>query len=145
MSYFFAISIILCFISAGQEKISYNGSGNYTLRERTDLRRYDNGKYIGLVSREVTSFINPVSCEDGYEYEGNFYVNQKTNHNLYRVGNTISDYIYASFKIDDKGNLKMFVDNGFPTFRSFPAFPDKKITKGDGIHSRGSCISKGQN
>lgn len=128
---FFAISIILCFISAGQEKISYNGSGNYTLRERTDLRRYDNGKYIGLVSREVTSFINPVSCEDGYEYEGNFYVNQKTNHNLYRVGNTISDYIYASFKIDDKGNLKMFVDNGFPTFRSFPAFPDKKITKGD--------------
>ena len=52
---------ILIFVPNGysQEsvKLSYNGSGNYILVERTDLRRYDNGRYIGLMSREVRSFI----------------------------------------------------------------------------------------
>ena len=101
------------------------------MRERTDLRRYDNGKYIGLVSREVTSFINPVYCENGYQYEGNFYVNEMTNRNYAKVGNGINDYIFASFKIDEKGNLQMISDYGFPSFRSFPAFPEKQIKKGD--------------
>lgn len=101
------------------------------MRERTDLRRYDNGKYVGLVSREVTSFINPVYCENGYQYEGNFYVNEMTNRNYAKVGNGINDYIFASFKIDEKGNLQMISDYGFPSFRSFPAFPEKQIKKGD--------------
>lgn len=101
------------------------------MRERTDLRRYDNGKYVGLVSREVTSFINPVFCENGYQYEGNFYVNEKTKRNYSKVGNSINDYIYSSFKIDEKGNLQMISDYGFPSFRSFPAFPEKQIKKGD--------------
>ena len=29
--------------------ISYNGNRNYVFTERTDLRRYDNGKYVGLL------------------------------------------------------------------------------------------------
>ena len=123
--------LIYFFCLFSQQRIKYNGCGNYTLRERTDLRRYDNGKYIGLVSREVTSFINPVYCENGYQYEGNFYVNEMTNRNYAKVGNGINDYIFASFKIDEKGNLQMISDYGFPSFRSFPAFPEKQIKKGD--------------
>ena len=123
--------LIYFFCVFSQQRIKYNGCGNYTLRERTDLRRYDNGKYVGLVSREVTSFINPVYCENGYQYEGNFYVNEMTNRNYAKVGNGINDYIFASFKIDEKGNLQMISDYGFPSFRSFPAFPEKQIKKGD--------------
>ena len=129
ISFVFSFSFFFCVFS--QQQIKYNGCGNYTLRERTDLRRYDNGKYIGLVSREVTSFINPVYCENGYQYEGNFYVNEMTNRNYAKVGNGINDYIFASFKIDEKGNLQMISDYGFPSFRSFPAFPEKQIKKGD--------------
>ena len=110
------------------------------MRERTDLRRYDNGKYVGLVSREVTSFINPVFCENGYQYEGNFYVNEKTNRNYSKVGNSINDYIYSSFKIDDKGNLQMISDYGFPSFRSFPAFPEKQIKKGDSWNAQAQRV-----
>ena len=102
---FFSFLIIFCLFS--QQQIKYTGCGNYTLRERTDLRRYDNGKYVGLVSREVTSFINPVFCENGYQYEGNFYVNEKTNRNYSKVGNSINDYIYSSFKIDDVDNINL--------------------------------------
>ena len=129
ISFVFSFSFFFCVFS--QQQIKYNGCGNYTLRERTDLRRYDNGKYIGLVSREVTSFINPVYCENGYQYEGNFYVNEMTNRYYAKVGNGINDYIFASFKIDEKGNLQMISDYGFPSFRSFPAFPEKQIKKGD--------------
>ena len=110
------------------------------MRERTDLRRYDNGKYVGLVSREVTSFINPVFCENGYQYEGNFYVNEKTNRNYSKVGNVINDYIYSSFKIDEKGNLQMISDYGFPSFRSFPAFPEKQIKKGDSWNAQAQRV-----
>lgn len=110
------------------------------MRERTDLRRYDNGKYVGLVSREVTSFINPVFCENGYQYEGNFYVNEKTNRNYSKVGNEINDYIYSSFKIDEKGNLQMISDYGFPSFRSFPAFPEKQIKKGDSWNAQAQRV-----
>ena len=110
------------------------------MRERTDLRRYDNGKYVGLVSREVTSFINPVFCENGYQYEGNFYVNEKTNRNYSKVGNSINDYIYSSFKIDEKGNLQMISDYGFPSFRSFPAFPEKQIKKGDSWNAQAQRV-----
>ena len=67
-------------------KLSYNGSGNYILVERTDLRRYDNGRYIGLMSREVRSFITamekPETVFAGVNpldkfYDGNFYVDGK--------------------------------------------------------------------
>ena len=135
---FFSFLIIFCLFS--QQRIKYNGCGNYTLRERTDLRRYDNGKYVGLVSREVTSFINPVFCENGYQYEGNFYVNEKTNRNYSKVGNSINDYIYSSFKIDEKGNLQMISDYGFPSFRSFPAFPEKQIKKGDSWNAQAQRV-----
>ena len=135
---FFSFLIIFCLFS--QQRIKYNGCGNYTLRERTDLRRYDNGKYVGLVSREVTSFINPVFCENGYQYEGNFYVNEKTNRNYSKVGNEINDYIYSSFKIDEKGNLQMISDYGFPSFRSFPAFPEKQIKKGDSWNAQAQRV-----
>lgn len=128
---FFLICNFLSFFIFSQQQIVYKGSKSYTLRERTDLRRYDNGKYTGLVCREVTSFINPVESEDDFAYEGSFFVNQKTNRNQTNVGFGISDYIFASFKIDSKGNTKMIVDNGFPTFRNFPAFPEKKIKIGD--------------
>ncbi len=118
------------FVSA-QTTISYNGSGNYMLRERTDLRRYDNGKYIGLVSREVSSFIIPVSSENGYLYEGNFFVQQKTQRAMHQVGEGIDDSIPSVFKINSEGEFSMIEDYGYPSFRSFPTFPKNKVKAGD--------------
>ncbi|MCR4947994.1 MAG: OmpA family protein [Treponema sp.] len=130
------LSLVLPLIlSAGfvfaQTSISYNGSGNYMLRERTDLRRYDNGKYIGLVSREVSSFIIPVSSENGYLYEGNFFVQQKTQRAMHQVGAGIDDSIPSVFKINSEGDFSMIEDYGYPSFRSFPTFPKNKVKPGD--------------
>ena len=111
--------------------ISYSGNDNYILTERTDLRRYDNGKYVGLTSREVKSFITP-SYSDGEKiYDGLFYVEQDTKHLAQAIDSGIHDAIASVFKIDEQGSMTMLEDNGYPSFRSFPSFPKKEIKIGD--------------
>ncbi len=112
-------------------QISYSGEHNYILTERTDLRLYKNGKYVGLESREISSFIIPVFKDNQRIYEGNFYVNKDTKHNQQLVKDGIHRAIPASFTIDNEGNLTMIEDNGYPSFRSFPSFTTQKIKKGD--------------
>ena len=114
-----------------QSQISYNGSPTYTLVERTDLLRYDNNKYVGLMSREVRSFITPVSQNNGYLYEGNFFVNEKTQRNTSSVASGIHDSILSVFRIGKDGVLTMVEDHGYPSFRSFPSYPGHKIQIGE--------------
>ncbi len=111
--------------------ISYSGNNNYILTERTDLRRYDNGKYVGLTSREVKSFITPAYDNGERIYDGLFYVEQDTVHMAQAIDSGIHDAITSVFKIDQQGSMTMLEDNGFPSFRSFPSFPKKEIQKGD--------------
>lgn len=115
-----------------QVLIQYNQDKTYTLVERTDLRRYDNGRYIGLLSREVRSFINQDE-HPKYKnfYQGDFYVLEKTKRNSFEVTLGINEAIPSSFTISEDGNLTMIEDNGFPSFRSFPTFPKDKIKIGD--------------
>lgn len=126
----FFLSSILGFgfsVSANEVQFCYNGGRNYSLVERTDLRRYDNNRYVGLLSREVRSFIS----NDGDLYEGSFYVSQDTVRASSVVGTGIHDSIPSVFRISEDGNLTMIEDNGFPSFRSFPAFTANRITFGD--------------
>ena len=113
------------------QTISYKGSRNYKFTERSDLRVYQNGKYIGLQSKIVSAFIIPDRSEKGLVYEGDFFVDQDTNRNKAQVALGIHEAIPSSFIINSDGNLTMLVDNGYPSFRSFPAFSSRKIKKGD--------------
>lgn len=141
--------------------IQYKGGGNYSLVERTDLRRYDNGRYTGLVSREVRSFITSTSpdslasrsytaampngaggsgakaapalqtlSEDSF-YDGNFYIKEETMKNRRKAANSINMSIPSSFRITQSGELVMIEDNGYPSFRSFPAFSSSAVHIGD--------------
>ncbi len=118
-------------LSDDTQTISYKGSRNYKFTERSDLRVYQNGKYVGLQSKIVSAFIIPTWTDKGLVYEGDFYIDQDTNRNKAQVALGIHEAIPSSFIINDDGNLTMLVDNGYPSFRSFPAFTSKKIKKGD--------------
>lgn len=127
------LSIIFLFCSnAGAEQIHYRGGKNYTLVERTDLRRYDNNRYVGLLSREVRSFI----ASDNGLYEGSFYVDETTKHKNMSVAAGLHNSIPSTFRIDDEGVLTMLEDCGYPSFRSFPAFTKESIKIGDSWTSR---------
>lgn len=125
--------------------LRYNGSGSYVYVERTDLRRYDNGKYTGLVSREVRSFIYPIGVPEGGRitdsyYDGSFYINEGTVRNSANVGIQLNDSVPTSFRITEDGELIMIKDNGFPSFRSFPAFTKNRIKYGDRWQSKAERI-----
>ncbi len=96
--------------------------------ERSNLRRFDNGKYVGLSNHEVRSFITP--GDDGV-YDGNFYVMENTVRNQSSVLAGIYDSIPSKFKIGKDGKMVMIEDNGYPSFRSFPILPAGKIKIGD--------------
>ena len=122
----------------GQTVMTYNykGGKNYTLVERTDLRRYENGKYKGLTSREVRSFISPSTYytdDNSYYdlYEGNFYVDEDTVRASRNVSQSVHDAIPSVFKIDLNGNFSMLEDHGYPSFRSFPSYPSSSVKPGD--------------
>lgn len=123
--------------------LRYSGKGGYSLVERTNLRRYVNGKYVGLTSREVRSFISPSLAPDpSFEnpkhqfygdqwYDGSFYVNEATMRNMATAAVGIHDSIPSVFHISSKGKVTMYADNGYPSFRSFPAFTTEKVKSGD--------------
>lgn len=113
------------------QTISYKGSRNYKFIERSDLRLYKNGRYVGLQSKMVSAFIIPSWTDKGLVYEGDFFVDQDTNRNKAQVALGIHEAIPSSFIINSDGNLTMLVDNGYPSFRSFPTFTSRKIQKGD--------------
>ena len=136
------ISCALAFSALAQTSITYSGSGGYSLVERTDLRRYENGKYKGLTSREVRSFISPSESPNGmYEedrwYDGSFYVNEETLRNTQSVTAGIHDSIPSVFRISANGKLTMYEDNGYPSFRSFPSFPTVPVKIGDRWNAMG--------
>lgn len=113
--------------------LEYKGSGNYTLVERTNLRRYDNGKYTGLLSREVRSFVSKSfskNNDDDIFYEGSFYVTEQTVKSQKIADKGIHDSVLSSFFIKKDGSMSMNVDNGFPSFRGFPSFPKESVSPG---------------
>lgn len=113
-------------------QLKYSASKNYVLVERTDLRCYENKKYIGLLSRELRSFIFPEKTENNFTfYSGDFYVWQETRRNKQEVKNGIHDSIESKFKISDDGIFEMIEDNGFPSFRNFPSYTKNELKQGD--------------
>lgn len=111
--------------------------------ERTNLRRYVNGKYVGLTSREVRSFVSPSEpplkrfrakgsvYENDQWYDGSFYVMEETLRNAQAVGAEIHEAVQSVFHISENGRLTMYKDNGYPSFRSFPAYTADKVRAGE--------------
>ncbi len=144
----FALSVVIFLIFSqiifSQTKIAYHGDSSYTLVERTNLRRYVNGKYSGLTSREVRSFISRTFAPGGIPsaksdrwYDGNFFVVEETLRNSKATMAGIHQAIPSVFKISADGKMTMFQDKGYPTFRSFPSYTTEHLKPGDSWKGEG--------
>ena len=139
----FATADTEIFAQAQAVKLHYSGKGGYSLVERTNLRRYVNGKYVGLTSREVRSFVSPCEpplmrfkakgsvYENDQWYDGSFYVMEETLRNSQVAGAGIHEAVQSVFHISKNGQLTMYKDNGYPSFRSFPAYTADKVNVGE--------------
>ena len=127
---FIFVFFINFYVFSQESVLRYYGNRNYNFVERSDLRKYENGRYVGLVSKEVSAFIMPVFDGENYIYEGHFFVNQETVKSMQTVGFGINDFVPSKFIIHDDGTFRMLEDNGYPTFRSFPTYPKEKVSVG---------------
>ena len=132
------------FSQSKNTKITYSGDSSYKMVERTNLRRYVNGKYSGLTSREVRSFISRSEAPNGIRssksdrwYDGNFFVVEETLRNSQATMAGIHDAIPSVFKISADGKMTMISDNGYPTFRSFPSYTTEQLKPGDSWKGEG--------
>jgi outer membrane protein OmpA-like peptidoglycan-associated protein len=117
--------------SAGSALLIREARGPYSLVERSDWSRYDNGKYIGHVYREVRASILPQDRGNaGHHYQGNFFVMEETLRDMRQSARAVDEVIPVSFSIDGERGLVIHDDRGFPEFRNFPAFPRGAISPG---------------
>jgi outer membrane protein OmpA-like peptidoglycan-associated protein len=102
----------------------------YSVTERSDWSRYDNGKYTGHVYREVRASIVPSETGGSAFYRGNFFVFEETLRDLRQSAQAVDAIIPASFWVDDDGTTQIEDDKGFPSLRGFPAFPEGDLKPG---------------
>ncbi len=108
--------------------LRYDEASAYRLVERSDWARYDDGKYVGHVYREVRGSLEPGA---GGEYRGTFYVLEETLRDLRASARAVDDVYDAAFRVLPDGSYVPLKDNGFPTLRGFPAFPAEPVAVGD--------------
>jgi outer membrane protein OmpA-like peptidoglycan-associated protein len=117
--------------SPGPALLVRDFQGPYSLVERSDWSRYDNGKYTGHVYREVRASILPQDGGSaGRQYRGNFFVMEETLRDMRQSARAVDEVIPVNFTIDNEKGLVIKDDRGFPEYRNFPAFPAGAISPG---------------
>lgn len=112
--------------------MSLNQTGPYTVIDKSNWSRYDNGKYIGHVYREVRASIVPESGGDtgNLLYRGNFFVLEETLRDMVQSARQVDVIVPVSFEMYRDGDIKIETDYGFPSLRGFPSYPSQAISVG---------------
>jgi outer membrane protein OmpA-like peptidoglycan-associated protein len=112
--------------------LAMSGTEAYSLVERSDWSRYRNGKYVGHTYHEVRASIVPqkITGSSDLLYQGNFLVLEETLHDMRQSARAINAMAAVRFRLNEKGDITLEEDNGFPTLRRFPLFPSQQIAPG---------------
>ncbi|MDR2136039.1 MAG: OmpA family protein [Treponema sp.] len=127
-------------LDGGGIRLAAGSTGPYTMVERSDWSRYDNGKYLGHVYHEVRASIKPESAADSFEYRGNFFVLEETLRDMRASARSVDAIVPVSFRIYPDGSMVIEEDRGFPTLRGFPAFPSEKVIPGSRWTAEGERV-----
>lgn len=115
--------------TADRVRLSFGDLGAYRMVERSDWARYDDGKYVGHVYREVRGSLSgrpaavPGAVPGAVEYYGEFFVLEETLRDMTATARSLDDIVPAVFRINADGSFAPIKDEGFPSLRGFPAFP----------------------
>jgi outer membrane protein OmpA-like peptidoglycan-associated protein len=142
--------------SGGKFRLAAGNTGPYTMVERSDWSRYDNGKYLGHVYHEVRASIKPEELTYGtggdagngrrnaggesFAYRGNFFVLEETLRDMRASARPVDAIVPVSFRIYRNGDMVVEEDRGFPSLRGFPAFPDEAVSPGSRWTAQGQRV-----
>ncbi|MBW8004054.1 MAG: hypothetical protein FVQ80_19025, partial [Planctomycetes bacterium] len=80
--------------------VQYLPGDKFKITEKADLRRYENGRFIGLSYREVRGILDVQPGQDGrYEVQGSFFVFEETKHKDRHVARKIDDVVPVKFSL----------------------------------------------
>lgn len=153
-------------VPSGSIQLAADNAGPYKMIERSDWSRYDNGKYVGHVYREVRASIIPELSADpetppreralgfppgpakgagginggasSFLYRGNFFVLEETLRDMRQSARSVDEIISVKFTIFPNGNMVIDDDQGFPSLRGFPTFPRAAVQPGSKWTAQGS-------
>lgn len=129
---FLSTALLGAVLGAGAQGIvlSYAGTDSYVLTEKSDWSRYEDGRYVGHVYREVRARMEPDSAQAVALWSGDFLVFEETLRDMSAAARLVEGQVPASFRISGDGTLRMETDRGYPSFRGFPAFSARPVLPG---------------
>lgn len=149
-------------LGGGEIRLTTGSTGPYTIVERSDWSRYDNGKYLGHVYHEVRASIKPEGPlltpggtgsspvgggtdgrfpegePEAFEYRGNFFVLEETLRDMQAGARPVDAIIPVTFRVYRNGDMVIEEDRGFPSLRGFPAFPSEAVRPGSRWTAQGA-------
>ncbi len=135
-----ALTIVIAFLpamicrAAGADqlvKAVLPPDGKFTYLERADLRRYENGKFVGLEHREVRGILQQRAGGPAASIEGTFYILHALDHGGAETAQEIAQTIPVTYSIQPDGVYAIEGDRQYPTLRGFPIIPIAEISVGD--------------
>ncbi|GHU21210.1 cell envelope biogenesis protein OmpA [Spirochaetia bacterium] len=132
MQWILCIFFVVCSGYAQEDPVilTLGESGPYSLVERSNFSRFDNGVYIGHLYREVRALLSSEPAADTQLYRGNFYIMEETLRDMTQSARSVSAVIPVYFEIHSNGHLTIDEDRGFPALRGFPTVPEKALAPG---------------
>ena len=112
------------------------------ISERTNLSRTEDGRYVGLMNRQVTGYLTraPETRAPGTEapFTGRMLVYEQTLRDMSRVGRPVDESYPAALTVDPR---RAFTDsNRVPRYRSIPTLPEGPVLVGDTWSAPGELV-----
>lgn len=110
------------------------------LTERADLRRYENGTFVGLAYREVRGLLEATGDGTSSRLEGDFYVFEETKRDTRLVAKRVDEVVPVRLTVLWNGVSELDpgqADPGHPSLRSFPVLPAEPVEPGQGWQAYG--------
>lgn len=112
-------------------EVAYAPGEKFKITERSDLRRFEDNRFVGLSYREVRGVLDVRAGERGAEASGSFTVFEETKRDSRLVAKRIDDVVPVRFSIRPDGTYDVPADQPYPALRSFPVFPQRALSPGD--------------
>jgi outer membrane protein OmpA-like peptidoglycan-associated protein len=114
----------------------------YTALTRYNLSRYEDGRYVGHVYREVRGTLRrvPSAAASEYQYSGTFYVFEETKRENRNVAQRVNRSVPVSLELNPSGQARVPEDQPFPLRRGFPQFPPEPVSVGERWEAPGELV-----